>query len=236
MTLSALIRLRQVLPAAVYAKLLSSFWRRHWRREQDRETLKHGRPAPNLVNSERAVLCEAVARQFPFSNVLELGSGFGQTFDTIAPLFPTAYFVGIDVDAERVERARELAEISKLGNAEFIAADAADLSRFSSNKFDLVISSAALLFLDPSQLRAALVESARVGSGTMLFLEQHEAGAGLGYVTEVNDTRGPYWIRDWISVTAEAIPGAEVRVEKIKNPLWTTECWQDLGCLVEIRL
>lgn len=233
--LRALLQLRRVIPESTSDALLRRFWVRHWSRERGRETLKLGRPAPELAGSERAVLCEAVADSYPFLNVLELGCGFGQTFDLLAPLFPKAHFVGIDIDAERVEQARGLAESAARTNVEFRVADAAGLDEFADDCFDLVVSSASLLFLDPARLASALRESARVGRGRLIFLEQHKEGAGLGQRSFENDTRGEYWIRDWRSA-AEVLPGAVVNIRKVPNPLWTTERWQDLGCLVEISL
>lgn len=182
------------------------------------------------------MLCEAVAGKWPFARVLELGSGFGQTFDILAPLFPEVEFHGIDIDSSRVEEARRLALDRGRSNLCFSCANAADLSQFPDNHFDLVISSAALLFLDPDALVRSLAESARVAARALLFLEQHESGAGRGYYLSENQTRGAYWIRDWRAAVGEALPGAQVILHPVPNPLWTTEKWQEYGCLVEVRL
>lgn len=59
--------------------------------------------------------------------VCDMGCGEGVPVNLMAAAFPASRFVGIDLDAEALERGRAEARSLKLSNAEFIQADAARL-------------------------------------------------------------------------------------------------------------
>jgi len=80
---------------------------------------------------------KATAPEQPF--ILDGGAGFGQYVFYLSNLIPNASITGVDVKKEQIEDCNNF--FSKIGKAESVAFEYADLTKFSPNKkFDLVIS------------------------------------------------------------------------------------------------
>jgi SAM-dependent methyltransferase len=86
------------------------------------------------------------ARIGPGNDVLDLGTGPGEPALTVArAVGPVGRVVGIDISPAMVALARERAERAGVGNAEFVAADAAAYS--GARRFDAIVSRWGLMFL-----------------------------------------------------------------------------------------
>jgi ubiquinone/menaquinone biosynthesis C-methylase UbiE len=71
--------------------------------------------------------------------VLDVGCGSGRIMIRLAEIYPNSRFVGVDLSAEAIQRARQEASGKRLRNAEFVAADLSDFHRTSeSEAFDLI--------------------------------------------------------------------------------------------------
>lgn len=102
--------------------------------------------------------------------VLEIGSGAGDVALTLAELVgPTGKIVGVDVNAEILDTARQRATEAGVRNVEFIAGDARTLAF--ADKFDAIVGRFVLMYMaDPGQAFAKLVTHLNPG-GIVAFQE-----------------------------------------------------------------
>ena len=102
--------------------------------------------------------------------VLEIGSGAGDVALTLAELVgPTGQIVGVDVNAEILDTARQRATDAGLRNTDFIAGDARNLDF--SDKFDAVVGRFVLMYMaDPVEALAKLITYLKPG-GIAAFQE-----------------------------------------------------------------
>ena len=102
--------------------------------------------------------------------VLEIGSGAGDVALMLAErVGPTGQVVGVDINAEILDTARQRATDAGLQNVEFIAGDAQDLGF--SDKFDAVVGRFVLMYMaNPSEAFAKLIAHLKPG-GIAAFQE-----------------------------------------------------------------
>ena len=119
---------------------------------------------------EQSQLYDDVTRRFFLRSgiakgmkVLDIGSGAGDVALTLAEFVgPEGSVVGVDVNADILETARERAAAAGFSNVEFIAGDARTLD-FSSD-FDAVVGRLVLLYMaDPTEALKKLVTHVRPG-------------------------------------------------------------------------
>lgn len=228
------LRLRPLLPSVLWQELWSVAWRRFWQRERENQEKLFGMDCPSLRGSERAVLIEHVAACFPCARVLEIGCAYGQNFDLLAPLFPDVSFVGVDKDPSCIEEGRALTHSRGFTNVDFLCADAADLSTFEAGSFDVVYTSAALLYVSPEEIRGVLREALRVAKQQLVLLEQHDANGEERYVARSRGGGG-YWLRDYVRLLNELCPSCLVHCARVPTPLWSNEQWREYGTLVVLE-
>ena len=102
--------------------------------------------------------------------VLEIGSGAGDVALMLAErVGPTGHVVGVDVNAEILDTARQRAADVGLQNTEFIAGDARNLDF--SDKFDAIVGRFVLMYMaDPIEAFAKLMTHLKPGA-TVAFQE-----------------------------------------------------------------
>ena len=102
--------------------------------------------------------------------VLEIGSGAGDVALTLAELVgPTGQVVGVDINAEILDTARQRATDAGKRNIEFIAGDARTLTF--SEKFDAIVGRFVLMYMaDPREAFATLITHLKPG-GIAAFQE-----------------------------------------------------------------
>jgi len=233
-----LLRLRPYLPRSVYRALLRNFWGTFWEKQLREQKRALGeKAASTLIGSERAVLVEAIFDLLPFSTLLEVGCSYGQLLHILAPIFPEAALVGVDPDVARVESGSAHFTPLMLSNVRLAVGSAEDLSQFASASFDLVVTSASLLYVPPGKINRAIEELKRLAVKNLLFLEQHKEGASP------EGERGPsrsgepeYWIRNYRGLLEEFFPRDSISIRPVPNPLWSSEKWQEYASLISVSL
>ena len=102
--------------------------------------------------------------------VLEIGSGAGDVALTLAELVgPTGQVIGVDVNADILDTARQRATDAGMQNVEFIAGDARSLTF--TEKFDAIVGRFVLMYMaDPGEAFAKLITHLKPG-GIAAFQE-----------------------------------------------------------------
>jgi len=128
-------------------------------REYTQAGLEGGVMAPVYL-FHSAQICQVIR---PGERVLDLASGPANQLAQIARLNPACQFVGVDLSAEMLDRARELITAQQLSNISFVTGSITDLGQFEDNSFDAVMSTMALHHLpDEDCLNRTFAEAARV--------------------------------------------------------------------------
>ncbi len=101
----------------------------------------------------------------------DLGAGQGDTTATLAAAYPRARFMGIDINREHVEAARELARGGGLENATFLELDFADAGQEDLPRFDYIVAHGVASWIGP-ETRAALFSlvSDRLKPGGLFYV------------------------------------------------------------------
>jgi SAM-dependent methyltransferase len=133
-----------------------------------------------MLDGFGAVTIDAVLRSAPRS-VLDVGCGTGAfTLELARRLRPHGHAVGIDIDPDLVDRARERAWDTSAANARFIVGDAA-AHDYGPDRFDAVTSRfGAMLFPDPVPAFRHLADSL-VPGGALTFVCWREPSANVWF-------------------------------------------------------
>jgi predicted O-methyltransferase YrrM len=239
-----IIKLRRLLPeqlcrGPVWRGLRSLGWRIFWLREDRKERQSHGgEELPALRGSERATLVEQICDRYPFTSLLEIGSGLAVNFHILHRLLPAVQLMGIESDASRVEAANKSLTECGVAHAVTQLADARSLGRFPDKSFDLVISCASLLYIEGTDISTVLAEMLRLAKRTVLLLEQNIdcPHAPEGVKLPGFDGTPDYWIRDYNALLAPLAPHARIQTVPIPHPIWVTEKWGECAALIAVEL
>lgn len=242
--LRLLLALRTVLPSFLLEVCWRRYWQAYWRKERALEQkLAPQAPSQAILGSERAVLTEAILWAYPFERLLEVGCSFGQNFFTLSSLLPKVEFHGIDIDQGRLEEGARLLREQGVKNVTLSEHSACDLSSFESRGFDVVVSCAMFLYLEPQQARKALAEMLRLASSRVILMEQHVDFASEKRSEKVLRECGVqgYWLHDYAALAEDLLGernsrSGTVRVERIPAPRWPAEKWKEHAHLIEIQL
>lgn len=250
-------RLRPALPRRLADRMLTAYWTRIFEFESEElhqaelkragATAAEDRPeivratAEDLAFSERGVLLRAVAEEYPFTSLLEVGCSYGQNFHVLARQYPRSVFVGVDRDPARVRAGQALLQDRGLTNAALLEGDMRALDTFPDGAFDLVTASAALLYVSRDDIEAVVRDLLRLAKRTILLLEQQHS-------TDENGVPGPYgmeapamgsvpawWGRDYLQLFLEVDPSLDVSAERVLRPRWQTEDWRNAAALITVR-
>lgn len=100
-------------------------------------------------------------------SLLEVGCGPGRLFDSYKNI---AHVVGVDFSPQMLERAKKLIKKKKYDNIELRLMDARNL-KFSSNSFDVILTSNVLLHIRPEKIQKAINEITRVSKKWIICAE-----------------------------------------------------------------
>ncbi len=129
-------------------------------------------------DAELSLLNDVLRRAYGIErhdHVLDVGCGAGQTTREAARMAAEVGALGVDVSAETIARARELAQAEGLRNVTFEHGDA-QVHPFRSGRFDLAISRfGTIFFLDPDAAFANVRRALRpAGRLVMMVWQGHE--------------------------------------------------------------
>src|SRR5919198_689881 len=134
--------------------------------------------SPMDYDAELRQLNEVLRRAYGIErhdHVLDVGCGAGQTTREAARLAAEGHALGVDLSAEAIDRARELAQVAGISNVKFEHADA-QVHAFPRGRFDVAISRfGTMFFLDPAVAFANIGRALRpTGRLVMMVWQEHE--------------------------------------------------------------
>ena len=134
--------------------------------------------SPMDYDAELRQLNEVLRRAYGIErhdHVLDVGCGAGQTTREAARLAAEGHALGVDLSAEAIDRARELAQVAGISNVKFEHADA-QVHAFPRGRFDVAISRfGTMFFLDPVVAFANIGRALRpTGRLVMMVWQEHE--------------------------------------------------------------
>ncbi len=105
-------------------------------------------------------ICDVIR---PGDTVVDLGCGPATQLAMVAELNPESSFIGVDLSAEMLEKARLHVESKGLTNVSFVVSDVTNLGHFADASVDVVMSTVALHHLPTvAHLESTLAEVARI--------------------------------------------------------------------------
>ena len=108
-------------------------------------------------------------------HILDIGCGSGQTTREAARVAAAGSALGVDISAQMIDRARELARAEGFRNVAFEHADA-QVSRFPQERFDVAISRFGTMFFDDPVAAFANIGRALRPAGRLVMMVWQEHG------------------------------------------------------------
>lgn len=150
-----------------------------------------------------------------WNSLLEVGCGFGRVLRFLSDKFPEKKLSGLDFSGEQLKHAR-----TYVGDRDirWYQGDTAPLP-FGENVFDVVITSAMLIYTHPNDLQRTLSEFKRVAKKYVLLFE-YDAGTIDTPERRALLTRAPFYGHDY----AAALRQTGFRVKKAERlPEWNDQ-------------
>ncbi len=229
---------KNILPKALCLRLQEVYWNLFWKRQLNEQKRVLGfNQAKTLSGSERATLIEAILSNYPFETFLEVGCGMAQNFHILCKIVKDRKLVGVDLDQEKISQGLDLLRVRNFNNVELKQCSGADLKIFPNKSFDIVVSSACLLYLSAENIEFYLRELIRVAKKKIILLEQNTEGESVtGNLYAGKDGLPDYWLRNYFLLFSKIMDKKNISVKKVPHPIWTTEEWQRDAAIIEIDL
>lgn len=191
----------------------------------------------NLKNhSHRRFLIKTLAKYYPFSSILEIGSNCGPNLYLLAKKYPNIKIRGIDINPLAVDKGNEWFKRLRMFNVKLSIDEASKLSQYKGKSFDIVFTDAVLIYVGRDEIRKAIEEAIRITKRYLVLVEWHYFNGknkdpyGLG-VHHFN-----LWKRDYKALLKQFVPEENITVTKIPENLWPNEGWKEFGAVIEVDL
>lgn len=168
-------------------------------------------------------------KRFPgIVNVLEIGSSWGPNLGLINKFYPEINCTGIDISKNMVNAGNRYFKNKGSKRIKLIRGDMTLLKSLRDNKFDLIISDAALIYVDSRSIGQYASELARVAKFGLILVEfDNDNKDPLGQLSEA------LWIRDYETLFQKYASGITKR--RISEKIWPGK-WAEKGKIFSIFL
>jgi len=185
----------------------------------------------NSDHPSKLYLAEKIAAYTPIESILEVGCASGPNLRLLAEKFPAAEIAGIDINPEAVAFGNRRFAEAGIGNVKLIAGRAEDTSLFRDRSYDIVFTSALLIYIGPDKIARVIADMLRVGRRALLLLElQDSGGGGQGLHREGN------WVRDYRALLEQMVAPERIKVARLPEAVWPVAPWNEAGALIEVAL
>jgi ubiquinone/menaquinone biosynthesis C-methylase UbiE len=166
-------------------------------------------------------------KRFPeIGTVLEIGSSWGPNLVLINKHNPDIYCTGIDISRNMVDAGTRYFKKQGYKKIRLIRGDMTLLTSFGDNEFDLIISDAALIYVDARKIVHLASEMARVAKSGLILVEFDQDNKDpLGQLFEAA------WIRDYEMLFHNYASRIDKR--RISEKIWPGK-WSANGKIISI--
>jgi ubiquinone/menaquinone biosynthesis C-methylase UbiE len=159
-------------------------------------------------------------------NVLEIGSSWGPNLLLLNRYYPEVKFTGIDISRQRINLGNEYISANNIENIKLRYMDMTSLAEFRDNEFDLVISDAALIYIDNKHINSIAHELNRITTKGLIMVEfDDDSEDSFGCVYEAT------WIRDYKAVFSKYSDKIEKKC--ISGKIWPGK-WSVHGKIITV--
>jgi len=170
----------------------------------------------------RQVILNTLTDLFPFDSLLEVGCNCGPNLSLIQKRFPSVKLVGVDINRKAILEAHK-----RLSNV-VLHRWRADKLAFSNKIFDILLTDALLIYIEPREIRKVIEEFIRVTKKAMVFCEWNTFGSKLG--EKIYD----HWSRDYVKLLNDY--NIDVQLLKLTEKDWPGEKWSRVGYIIKAVL
>ena len=156
----------------------------------------------------RAFQLDAIKTLYPFKSVLDVGCASGGAIAVIKDRFnlKDVNLAGVDVSERAIAWAKDYQP-----DIDFQVSDVSWLP-FSNDSFDVVLTDACLIYVNPQKIRQAIKELSRVSKMGIVLLEWHDEESIDGV------SKDGHWARNYTKLLEEL--GYKVTTRKITEEVW----------------
>ena len=205
---------------------------RRWSRRKVEE-IKKG--FSNLNHPHRNFLVEEIDTLSPFSNVLEVGCGYGANLYLLSQKFPQVKFTGIDINSSSIQEGKKWLLQEGISNIRLFIGRADELKQFGDKIFDIVFTDALLMYIGADKINRVLEEMLRISRKALIFLEQdynhnpkNPSGSGI--------YRFGHWERHYLDLLKRFTSEKQIQITRIPYNIWPGEDWSERGRLIRVIL
>ena len=205
---------------------------RRWSRRKVEE-IKKG--FSNLNHPHRNFLIGEINALYPFSDVLEVGCGYGPNLYLLSKKFPQLKFTGIDINPSSIQEGKKWLLQKGISNIHLFTCKVDRLKQFEDKTFDIVFTDALLIYIGADKINRVLKEMFRISRKALIFLEQDyrhnpEDLSGSGIY------RFGHWERHYLDLLKHFTSEKQIQISKIPYNVWPGGDWSKRGYLIRVIL
>jgi ubiquinone/menaquinone biosynthesis C-methylase UbiE len=166
---------------------------------------------------------------FPgITKILEIGSSWGPNLFLINQRNPFISCFGIDISKHMIDVGNEYIRNNSMNNIHLICGDMASLNNYTENEFDLIISDAALIYIDNKKISAYAKEMVRITRLGLILIEfDDDSNDPCGKVMQAT------WIRDYGALFKKY--ASKIIKRSINEKIWPGK-WAVNGKIITVFL
>jgi ubiquinone/menaquinone biosynthesis C-methylase UbiE len=162
--------------------------------------------------------------------ILEIGCGYGANLLVGANKYPNNEFVGVDISEASILVGQKIIRENGIENIEFLCMDGNSLP-FENKKFDVSFTDALLLYLNPQDINAFIVNLIRITKNKIIFLEFHSR-----YSPPNGARMRDGWIYNMDRLLKTYPEIESFTMEHFPKDLRPNSRWKDFGFLITAHL
>jgi SAM-dependent methyltransferase len=161
---------------------------------------------------------DKIARFSPES-ILEIGCGSGVILFLLAQQFPAARLIGVEINPSSVVWGNDRMRLDGVNNVVLQEGRAEQLDVFPDKSFDVVFSSAAIMYVKPERIIAVLRNMTRIARKAVILVEMHDDNLKR-YLGEFHLPNN--WKRNYRRIFEEiGVSSDRIRIEPIPAHIWS---------------
>ena len=186
----------------------------------------------NRNHPSKQFLVDKIATLAPFSNILEVGCASGPNLYLLAQKFPKAEIVGIDINAPAIKYGLQQFAKEKIPNVKLLVNEADEL-KFPDGSFDIVFTSALLIYIGPDKIEKTIKDMLRVSRRALVLMECYSFEPSKDINGKGINQNG-IWVRDYAALLKRFVPEKQIRINRIPEDVWPVEPWKSCGVVIEV--